>query len=333
MAMTRIDRVKTVLQGRRPDRPPVSFWHHFAPEQSAGPPAIEAHLAHLSRFDLDFLKVMNDNGYPRDTAPPVITSVADLKTLRPLSGTEGAFAAQLDVVRGLAGHLGGSVLFCTTVFNAWATLRSLVGPPVARHGPPKMEGCDDRDETLSRFLKEDRAAVGAAVAVIGESLANFARECIRAGANGIFLSVRDDWVDRPANGDGVYDELVRPTDRQILEAASAGAFNILHICGRAVNFEAFARYPVHVLNWADRAAGPSIAYARDRVRPALSGGVDNLKELPHGTPQQVADQVRDAIRQAQYRPILITPGCTYDPAAVPVANLRAMVEAARTATP
>jgi len=165
--------------------------------------------------------------------------------------------------------------------------------------------------------------------VLGDSLANFAAECIKAGADGIFLSVRDDWVDRPANGDGTYDELVRPSDLRILEAASAGTFNVLHVCGKALNFEAFARYPVHVLNWADRAAGPSIAYARDRVKPAMCAGVDNLGELCNGTPAQVADQVRDAIRQAQYRPILIAPGCTYDPTKVPAENLRAIVTAAR----
>ncbi len=327
--MTKIERVRAVLQGRRPDRPPFSFWCHFAPGQASGQAALEAHLAHLSRFDLDFLKVMNDNGYPREDVG-VIRSVADLKKLKVLGGTEGSFGTQLELIRSLAGHLSGKVLACTTVFNAWTTLRDLVAPPRDAHGPPTMDGCDERDEVITRFLREDRAAVAAAIRVIGESLAGFARECIRAGADGIYLSVRDDWVDRPGNGENTYDEMVRATDRRILEAASAGTFNLLHICGKAVDFEAFARYPVHMLNWADRAAGPSIAYARDRVGPALCGGVDNLKELPKGTPQQVADQTRDAIRQADYRPMLVAPGCTYDPAVVPEANLRAIGGALRT---
>lgn len=327
--MNKIERVQAVLQGRRPDRAPVSFWCHFPQEQVAGQAAIEAHLAHLSRFDVDFLKVMNDNRYPRDAGVEVIHGLDDLKRLKVLSGTESTFGLQLDVIRGLARLLSGSVLFCTTVFSPWSTLRDLVCAPRAEHGPPRMQGSDERDDMITGFLKEDRAAVAAALGVIAESLANFTRECIKAGANGIFLSVRDDWVDRPANGDGTYDEIVRAADLKILEAASAGTFNMLHVCGKAVNFEAFARYPVQVFNWADRAAGPSIAYARDRVKPALCGGVDNLKELPQGTPQQVAEQVRDAIRQAQYRPILVAPGCTYDPAVVPAENLRAMVKAVR----
>jgi uroporphyrinogen decarboxylase len=115
----------------------------------------------------------------------------------------------------------------------------------------------------------------------------------------------------------------------ILEAAASASFNILHICGRPLDFKAFAQYPVHVLNWADRAAGPSIAYARDRVKPAIAGGVDNLNTLPNGSAEDCTAQVHDAIRQAKDHPLMITPGCTFDGQAVPPANIHAMVRAAR----
>lgn len=315
--------------GRKPDRPPVSFWRHFPFEQVCGSPAVSAHLNLQSKYGLDFVKVMNDNGYPRDSGPETIRTLADLKAIKALKGTESTFALQLDVIHELHRHWVGKVFFCTTIFNTWTTLRQLIEPPKSTHHAPRIVDLDSRDERLTAFLKEDPLAVGRALCLIGHSLSNFARECIKAGANGIFLSVRDDWVDRPENGTEIYDKLVRPSDLAVLKAASAGTFNMLHICGRAVNFEAFARYPVHVLNWADRAAGPSIAYARDRATPALSGGVDNLNELAKGTPDAVAAQVRDAIRQAKHRPMLITPGCTFDPEIVPEANLRAMVDAAR----
>ena len=104
---------------------------------------------------------------------------------------------------------------------------------------------------------------------------------------------------------------------------------MLHVCGRAVDFRSFARYPVHAVNWADRAAGPSIAQVRDWLKPALCAGVDNLAALPDGSPQDCAAQVADALRQAGDRPIIIAPGCTYDPARVPRANLQAVCAAAR----
>lgn len=61
---TPIERVDAVLGGRKPDRPPFSFWHHFPHDQVAGKPAVDAHLDQLDRYAMDVLKVMNDNPYP-----------------------------------------------------------------------------------------------------------------------------------------------------------------------------------------------------------------------------------------------------------------------------
>jgi len=223
-------------------------------------------------------------------------------------------------------------------------LRQFTAPPSDHHGPPRLDGSDARDDVLTSLLKADRSAFKAALEATAQTLAAFARACIQAGADGIFLSVRDDWVDRPENGAGVYDELVRPLDLSILSAAAGARFNVLHACGRPLNLEAFARYPVQVLNWADRAAGPSISAVRDRLdrarsagarsaseglTPAIAAGVDNLNTLPKGTPQDCANEVRDALRQAAPRPIIIAAGCTFDPEAVSPENLQAVVAAAR----
>lgn len=289
---------------------------------------MDAHLRHLEKYDLDFLKVMNDHQYPRGGLS-AITSTADLRKLQPLPGDAEGLSGQLELLRRLRQSLGNDILMCTTMFNAWTLLRIFCRPPTDMHGPPKLEAIDDRDETISRLLKEDPAAVQAALDALARTLADFARLCLQAGADGIFLSVRDDWVNRPANGPTTYRDMVHPLDLMILEAAGQGSFNMLHLCGRPQDFRAFSTLPVHVLNWADRAAGPSIAYARDRVKQAIAGGVDNLKTLPEGTPEQCAAEVQDAIRQAGPRPILITPGCTFDPQRVPEANLKAMVAACR----
>ena len=328
--MTKRDRVRSVLEGRPTDHTPVSFWHHFPPAQQVGTAAVQAHVEHLEPYDLDFLKVMNDHRFPRGRLS-VLTEPADLKRIEPLPGDTEGLADQLQVLRDLRRLVGPDVPMTTTLFNPWAVLRGLTEPPSDIHNPPKLVLAEDqRDEALSRLLKADRAAVTAALNTIAQTLADFARLCIEAGADGVFLSVRDDWVNRPANGGSTaYDELVRRGDIQILQAAGQGWFNWVHMCGKPQDFAGFAAYPCAVVNWADRAAGPSIAYARDRVRPAIAAGVDNLKTLPEGTPAEVAAEVRDALRQAGQRPIMITPGCTYDPQKVPAANLQAMVNAAR----
>lgn len=324
--MNAIERVRCVLAGRRPDHPPVSFWHHFPPDRVSGPAALAAHTAHVEGFDLDFLKVMNDNGYPH--AEP-LTNLDDLRGLAVHDGDEPEFALQLDLLSDLKRALGDRVLMTTTSFNAYATLRRLVQPKKT-HGPPVIDGAGDAVSAKIRaWYAEDAGAVRSALANIAASLAHFARRCVAAGADGVFLSVRDDWLRGPGAPPDIYDDLVRPGDLEILDAASGGTFNMLHVCGRAVDFRAFAAYPVHAINWADRAAGPAVSEVVDWAKPAVCGGVDNLSTLRDGSVEDCERQVRDALRQAGARPIMIGPGCTYDPDRVPRENLEAVCRAAR----
>jgi uroporphyrinogen decarboxylase len=327
--MNKIERVTAVLEGRTPDRPPVSFWYHFPPDQVCGPSAVEAHLRHLETYDLDFLKIMDDNRYPRPATPTgTITEVGDLERLTVLAGDEQTLGRQLELVRGLARRLRGQLFLATTIFNPWTTLRQMTIPGCDAHSPPVPRNeTDPRDTTMSRFLREAPGALARALAVIGESLAHFARLSLEAGADGIYLSVRDDWVDAPANGRGTYDSLALPGDLEILAAARRGKFNILHVCGKALDFSRFAKYPVQVLNWADRSSGPSIAEVAGKVSPAIAAGLDNLGTMVNGTPDDCAGEVSEALTQAAGRPMIVAPGCTFNPQAVSPENLRAIRQA------
>jgi len=283
-------------------------------------------VGHVETYDLDFLKIMDDNRYPRLGLPnEVISCAADLDCLTVLQGDEDSFGRQLELIHELARRYAGRLLMVTTVFNAWSTLRLLAAPPAGKHGPPKLGGgVDPRDERLWRLLREAPQALGQALQTIAASLANFVGRCLDAGADGIFLSVRDDWLDTPENGPGNYDRLVRATDLQILGGAERAVFNLLHVCGQAVDFGRFAEYPVHAVNWADRYAGPPLAEVAGSLRPAICGGLDNLGTMASGTPEDCRRQVADAVRQVGGRPLIVAPGCTFDPETVPAANLHAI---------
>jgi uroporphyrinogen decarboxylase len=321
--MTPIERVNAVLAGRRPDRPPFSFWYHFPLDQAAGDGAVKAHLEQFNRYGMDVLKVMNDNPYPH---PERITRVEDLAALGPLKGDEGGMGEQLAVLSALRKAIGTRAYMPTTVFNSWMVLRLLVKPP-AVHMPPNLDAAADATSRwIRQASREHPELVARALRTIGDNLAKFAAKCVAAGADGIFLSVRDDWVDTPETPK-LYDRFVRPTDYAILAAVNEAPFNVLHVCGKALDFRTFADYPVPVLHWADRAAGPSIREVAPWAKPALWGGVDNLGTLVTGTPEQVRQEVADALRQAGTRPLMIAPGCTFDSARVPRANLEALVDA------
>jgi uroporphyrinogen decarboxylase len=320
------ERVQCVLDARPPDRPPFSLWRHFSREEQFGPAAVEAHLRHHQTYQPDFMKVMNDNGYPY---PSQIQSVKELSSLGLLRGDEEKFQRQLDLIRELRRRVGPDTPMITTIFNALATLRGLVRPP-AGHGPPQMDAAADGPAAfLRQMVKEDRAAFKSAIVQIGKNLAVFAHRCLEAGADGIYLSVRDDWLDLTPADKGQYDDLVRSSDLEIMAVISAGRFNLLHVCGRPVDLRKFASYPAQAMNWADRDAGPSISQVKGWMKPAICCGVNNLTTLPRGKPQDVQKEVADALHQAGSRPIMISPGCTYDPNTVPEANLQAIGRAVR----
>ena len=288
---------------------------------------MHAHVAQLERYGLDFLKVMNDNPYPHAGR---IEHVEDLATLSPLRGDEEGFGLQLELISSLKAGVEDRVYLPTTLFNAWMVLRLLVEPAKV-YMPPNL---DAEADGPSRWIRQAYAykpeLVSAAMTTIGQNLARFAGKCLQAGADGVFLSVRDDWVDVPQAPElHLYDHLVRPADREILAAVNTAKFNILHVCGKAVDFKAFAGYPVPVMHWADRAAGPAITDVAPWLKPTLCGGVDNLGTLVSGSPEQVREEVLDAVRQAGSRPIIIAPGCTFDPQRVSEANLQAMVHVVR----
>ena len=294
--MNKIERVSAVLEGRQPDRLPVSLWHHFGPDSVSGPKAVDAHIRLVETYDIDFLKVMCDGRYPlAHKASGAIDDVADLDRLAPMRGDEDIFGRHVEVLHALSRRFAGELWMATTIFNSWSTLRRLMASDLDVHGPPtRARVADVRDAKLSRFLAEAPEVLAKALDAITQTLSNFARNCLAAGANGIYLSVRDDWVDTPENGAGVYDRLVRGGDHQILAGAADGSLNILHVCGTPLDFRRFGSYPVHALNWADRIGGPPIAEVAPWLGPAICCGVDNLGTLVSGSPADVENEVADA---------------------------------------
>jgi uroporphyrinogen decarboxylase len=324
--MNKIERVSAVLAGNHPDRLPVSFWYHFGVEAMWGRKAIDAHIRHAEAYDLDFLKVMCDGRYPfPHRADGIVENLADLGRIGPLRGDEDIFGRHLEVIQALSRRFAGELWMTTTIFNAWSTLRRLMAPDLDVHGPPtRGRIADIRDAKLSRFLAEAPDVVAASLEAISQTLANFARNCLAAGADGIYLSVRDDWVDTAENGAGAYDRWVRDGDRKILAGAAGGKLNMLHVCGKPLDFARFANYPVHALNWADRIGGPSIAEVSPWLGPAICCGIDNLGTLVSGSPEDIEREVASAVEEAGGRPIMIAPGCTFDGHAVPQSNLHAI---------
>ncbi len=329
-SMTKHQRVRAALAGADVDRVPLSFWGHdffreWTPEGLA-----QAMLERHRRYDWDYMKVnpratyyaeawgcrykpSRDPTRGPDTVDYVLKSPSDLDNVRPVDVHDGPFAEHIQALRLIAEGLVGDAPFVQTVFSPLSVIGRMAN--------------GDRD-AVRRWMREAPDALHRALAAVTESLAAYAAACLEAGADGIFFPTVE-WATYDNATPDEYNHFARPYDLRVLQAAAAGWFNILHVCRQNNMLALLLDYPVHAFNWASSQPGnPSLAEGLAQTDKAVMGGVDQAT-IAGASPDEVAAEVREALRQTGARRLLLAPGCSISPL-TPDANLHAAADAVRT---
>lgn len=304
--MTPLERVRAAIAGRTVDRPPFTIWYHFGLQHAPAERTAQAHLEFFETYRLDWLKLMNDYSYPMPDGIETVRDRRDLERLRPLDLARTPLGAQLDVVGIVSRALHGRALVVDTVFNAWNTLRRNVVK-----------------DFMDVLMRDHPRELEAALAVVNENLARYARASLERGAAGIFLSV-------PATPESLtgeqFERFMRPFDLALLEAVRGrGECHVLHAHGPRLYLDRLLDYPVHAVSWADRATGPGLGEMRRRTSLALVGGIDHTT-FPYVSAAAVRSQVETAVTEAGRERLLLAPGC-----AVPTYSFPELIRAARAA--
>ncbi|MDO8617210.1 MAG: uroporphyrinogen decarboxylase family protein [Dehalococcoidia bacterium] len=330
MGVTKSDRVFAALRGESAsggDRVPVSaWWHDFAREWSPQGLAA-ATLEAYRRYDWDYIKVNPRASYyaedygarfqshehrQPDLLQPGVGSAEDVRRLRPLDATQGAYGEQLEALRLIARELRGEAPFIQTVFSPLAVISRTAGSA----------------KFVQRLMRENPDELLAGLEAVTQTLAAYARACLDAGAAGIFFATVE-WGSADNITPGDYDRFARPFDLRVLAAAAGAPFNVFHVCRANNHLLRLLDYPVAAFHWDARAPGnPSLAEALERTERAVMGGVSHEGAMGGNDPALVEAEARAAIAEAGGRRLLLAPGCSIDPA-VPEGNLRALAGAAR----
>lgn len=326
--MTKRERVFAALRGEPVDRVPVSAWGHDFQREWSAQGLAEASLETYRQYDWDFIKVNPRATYyaegwgaryqpsgqpnqPPQLIEPAVSSAADLSRLRPLDVTKGAYGEQLAALSLIVQAVGEAPVI-QTVFSPLAVMSRLTGSTAAVQG----------------LMREAPQALEAALAVIADTLAVYARACLERGAAGIFFASVE-WGSRDNISPQEYDRFARPYDLRVLYAVAAAPFNVLHVCRDNNLLEGLLDYPVAALHWdVHGKANPSLGDVLSRTDKAVMGGVAPEVSLASGSPQAVAAEAAAAIEQTGGRRFLLAPSCSVDPQ-TPEANLRALREAAQ----
>jgi uroporphyrinogen decarboxylase len=171
-----------------------------------------------------------------------------------------------------------------------------------------MYAARDRDQFLAH-LREHPVVIHEALATIAENLAAHMRDAIDAGADGIFFALQG--CSRTIMTEQQYREFGRPYDLMALRGASSGWLNILHVHGeKDLMFDQALDYPVQVISWSDRIAGPSLREARVKTSKCLMGGWNEFGALSNGPEEQIEAEAKDALAQTGGRKFILANGCS-----------------------
>ena len=304
--MTKAERVEAAWSGKVVDRVPISLWRHFPEADDRAGTLADALVDFHRRYDLDFVKLMpsgvygvedwgcriayqpNPNGV-KTCVEHAVREAADWERLRPLDVTTGALGREVRCTRLVRDLLGDGAPVLQTVFSPATTARKLAG------------------DRIFQDMREARPALHAGLRTIAHTTTLFARACLDAGADGLFLATQlasSDLCDV-----ATYREFGVPYDLEVLDVVRGRVgFTLLHLHGSNIHFELLAGYPVAALNWHDRRTAPSLAEGLRRTQAGVVGGINETGTLMRGTPTDVAAEVREAIRQTKGRRLAVAPG-------------------------
>jgi len=303
--MDKIDRMKTVLDGKIADRVPASFWFHFPKEKAHGKETVKAHLEYYRRVNLDFLKIMNEHPYRVDIT---IQHPSDWRKIKPAPLSSDFYQAQLDEIKMITDQLGGECLTAITIFNPFSSGNHASGKKVTEH------------------LKMEPESVSIGLKTIAESLAVFSAACLDAGADGIYFSAQGGEADRFEEDE--FLQCIKPHDLTVLNAVKDQSnFNILHICRDKIRFEHYVDYPGDIINWAATAPhNISLTEGYHLFKRTILGGMDNNGLIVNGTQQGIRDCVHKIIDDFGQKNLVVGADCTL-PTDTNLDHIRAAIEA------
>ncbi len=278
--MTPKERVNLVLAGKRADRAPFTFWHHFGDAHLPGLKHAAVTLEFQRKYRLDVVKVMSDYPYPKGSAGQWY----ELKI------EASPFPEQLVALELIRDGLNGGKHFLETIFNPWKVAENL----------------SSREAVLT-LMRDKPQALLDALEAIAQSEANHARAALERGASGIFLAIANAQQGHLTRDE--YRRFSEPFDRMVLAAADGAPTNTLHLHGDKVFLNHFWKgWPVQIINYDAHGTKVDLAAARKQFSGVLMGGLNHAK-VTTSTAAQIS-AARRAASTAAASKWICAPGCS-----------------------
>ncbi len=333
--MTKRERVWAAVRGEPVDRVPISYYNHNHAFEVSPEKVVGLALEDNRNFSWDFIKVMLRASYYMEAwgctyrfdpekgqllQDYVIKSAEDFRSLKPLDPNQGPFGEHVKVAKMLGEALKGEVPYIQSVFSPLTIAGRIAGG---------MFGASEEALATKRFIQENPDELHYGLSVITQTLADYVRACIRAGADGIFYTTTA-YGTLDVLTEEEYRTFGAPYDLAVLEAANqeGASLNALHICRENIMFDFFSDYPVQIINYESTSSrNPSLKEAMSKTGKAVWGGMDQRETLPKGPVEAIKAQARNALEETGGERFMLGPGCTNVNLRAPKEHLTAMKDA------
>ncbi len=313
--MTKVERIKAALRKEEVDKLPYAFWTHLPGDDLIPEVVAEKTYEFYKRYDLDFIKMMNNGMYAtedfgcRADSSAVKSGGATVLTSSPIQTAEdwtrleapdihkGAYGRELKHLQLLLEKTKGEVPVVLTVYTPLATANK-IADSMLKYGKDNKPLCHIREGNGDKLK--------AALEVITETTCQFIREVISTGADGVFIASQTSSYDYFT--DEIYQEYGVPYDMRILDAAKGGWFNILHAHGDKLMFDTIKDYPVDAFNWHAFETLPTLKEARDLTGKCLIGGIQRY-HITNRNKNAIIDEIYQCLAELKGRGHILTPGC------------------------
>jgi uroporphyrinogen decarboxylase len=240
-------------------------------------------------FDLDIAKIMPDLPFPFPRGG--VRTVDDWHLLGPMVVDQGIFRQRLLCIEQLRDWLSEETPIIYTVFSPLTEAMFFAGGL----------------ETFRLHHEAEPALVRQALSAVASNQADFSSAAIEAGADGIFLACMGASADEFTAAE--YGELGRPYDLQVLRGGDEGWLNEVHVQGDSnLRMDQFLPYPVPVLSWSDRLAGPSLYVVLAQTDKTVMGGLHERGPLVHGGDAELEQEMREVLALTGGRRLILANG-------------------------
>jgi uroporphyrinogen decarboxylase len=306
--MTKMERVSLTIKGEQTDRIPYSFWTHFPGIDLDSQRLAEETYAFYRKLDLDFVKNMSngmfsieDWGCDVDFSQVALGGVAkvtkyaveeagDWLRLGALDIECGALGRELKSLSNLLRLVKGEAPVLVTVFSPLTTAQKLSG---AR---------------LVQDMKTDPDKVKTALDVITASTIRFALRALELGCAGVYFASQMSTYDSLTEAE--YREFGVNYDLRVLQAIQPFSwFNVMHVHGNNIMFNAVKDYPVQGISWHVWETAPLVQEFLSSVKTTcIVGGLQRFR-ITNNLRTELSEEISTMAKLTGKRRLFLAPGC------------------------